>query len=138
MQALYLLALEPMAEAKADPNSCGFRCGRCTADAIQQGFDTLCRGRSPQWVWEADLKSCYDHIRHEWMLRHVPMDKAVLRQWLKAGYIENRKRFLTEAGTPLGGILSPTLANLTWDGLELLLAEHLHRRGLRFPRAESP
>ena len=124
MQALYLLALEPIAETTADPNSYGFRPERSTADAIQQCFNTLCRGRSPQWVLEGDIKGCYDHISHEWMLRHVPTDKAVLRHWLKAGYVENRHLFPTEAGTPQGGIISPTLANLTLDGLEPLLAEH--------------
>jgi RNA-directed DNA polymerase len=46
----------------------------------------------------------------------------VLQKWLKAGYVENRNRFPTEAGTPQGGIISPTLANLTLDGLEPLLA----------------
>jgi len=138
MQALYLLALEPIAETKADPNSYGFRCGRCTADAIQQCFNTLCRGRSPQWVLEADIKGCYDHISHEWMLRHVPMDKTVLHRWLKAGYIENRKLFPTEAGTPQGGIVSPTLANLTLDGLEPLLTEHFPRQKWEGGKCWSP
>jgi RNA-directed DNA polymerase len=76
---------------------------------------------SPQWVLEGDIRGCFDYISHEWMLRHVPTDKKVLRQWLKAGYMENRTLFPTEAGTPQGGIISPTLANLTLDGLERLL-----------------
>jgi RNA-directed DNA polymerase len=46
------------------------------------------------------------------------MDKMVLQQWLKAGYIEKKHLFPTEQGTPQGGIISPTLANLTLDGLE--------------------
>ena len=98
MQALYLLALEPIAETAADPNSYGFRPKRSTADALQQCFNTLCRDCSPQWVLEGDIKGCFDHISHEWMLQHVPTDKAVLRQWLKAGYVENRTLFPTEAG----------------------------------------
>jgi RNA-directed DNA polymerase len=129
MQALYLLALEPIAETAADPNSYGFRPKRSTADALQQCFNTLCRGCSPQWVLEGDIKGCFDHISHRWMLQHVPTDKAVLRQWLKAGYIENRNLFPTEAGTPQGGIISPTLANMTLDGLEKLLTQN-------FPRAK--
>jgi len=127
MQALYLLALEPIAETAADPNSYGFRPKRSTADALQQCFTTLCRGCSPQWVLEGDIKGCFDHISHQWMLRHVPTDKAVLRQWLKAGCVENRHLFPTEAGTPQGGIISPTLANMTLDGLEVLLAQHFPR-----------
>ncbi len=74
MQALYLLALEPIAETTADPNSYGFRPERSTADALQQCFNVLCRGCSPQWVLEGDIKGCFDHISHDWMLRHVPTD----------------------------------------------------------------
>jgi RNA-directed DNA polymerase len=59
--------------------------------------------------------------------RHVPTDKEVLRKWLKAGFMENRTLFPTEAGTPQGGIISPTLANLTLDGLEKLLQQHFRR-----------
>jgi RNA-directed DNA polymerase len=124
MQALYLLALEPVAETTGDPNSYGFRRERSTADALQQCFNALCRGKSAAWVLEGDIKGCFDHISHDWMLKHVLMDRQVLRKWLKAGYVENRNRFPTEAGTPQGGIISPTLANLTLDGLEQLLAQH--------------
>jgi RNA-directed DNA polymerase len=46
------------------------------------------------------------------------MDKAILRKWLKAGFIESRTLWPTEAGTPQGGIISPTLANMALDGLE--------------------
>src|SRR5208283_3121278 len=57
MQALYLLALEPIAETAADPNSYGFRPKRSTADALQQCFNVLCRACSPQWVLEGDIKA---------------------------------------------------------------------------------
>jgi RNA-directed DNA polymerase len=128
MQALYLLALEPIAETTADPNSYGFRCERSTADALQQCFNALCRGKSAAWILEGDIKGCFDHISHDWILRHVPTDKQVLQKWLKAGCVENRNRFPTEAGTPQGGIISPTLANLTLDGLEKLLADHFPKQ----------
>ncbi|HZM06307.1 MAG TPA: reverse transcriptase/maturase family protein [Candidatus Saccharimonadales bacterium] len=85
--------------------------------------NTLCRGCSPQWVREGDIKGGFDHISHQWMLQHVLPDKGVLQKWLKAGYIENRTLFPTEAGTPQGGLISPTLANLTLDGLEKLLSK---------------
>jgi RNA-directed DNA polymerase len=51
------------------------------------------------------------------------MDKNVLRDWLKAGYVESGKLFPTEAGTPQGGIASPTIANIALDGLEAALTE---------------
>jgi RNA-directed DNA polymerase len=123
MQALYLLALAPIAETTGDRNSYGFRPGRSTADAIGQSFLMLSRKNSATWVLEGDIRGCFDNISHEWMLRQIPTDKGVLRKWLKAGFVENRILFPTEAGTPQGGIISPTLANLTLDGLERRLKE---------------
>ncbi len=131
MQALHLLALAPIAETLADRNSYGFRPGRGTADAIEQCFIVLSRKNSAKWVLEGDIRGCFDNISHTWMLRHIPMDKAVLRKWLRAGFVENRVLFPTEAGTPQGGIISPTLANLTLDGLERLLKE-------RFSPGQTP
>ena len=123
MQALYLLALEPVAETTADLNSYGFRPGRSTADAITQSRQCLCRANSAKWVLEGDIRGCFDNISHEWMIDQIPMDKTVLRCWLKAGYLENRTLFPTEAGTPQGGIISPTLANMVLNGLEQRLRQ---------------
>jgi len=67
---------------------------------------------------DADIRGCFDNISHQWLLDNIPMDKKVLRQWLKAGTIENSQFSNTIAGTPQGGIISPVLANLTLDGLE--------------------
>ncbi|MGC9385298.1 MAG: reverse transcriptase domain-containing protein, partial [Kosmotogaceae bacterium] len=118
MQALYKLALEPVAEATADLNSYGFRMYRCPADAIQQIFICLAKSYHAQWIFEADIKSCFDQISHQWLTQNIPMDKTVLNKWLKAGYIENYRKFNTEIGTPQGGIISPLLMNMTLDGME--------------------
>ena len=59
MQALYLLALEPVAETTADPNSYGFRPERSTADAGEQCFIAMARKISAEWVLEADIKGCF-------------------------------------------------------------------------------
>jgi RNA-directed DNA polymerase len=123
MQALHLLALEPIAETTGDPNSYGFRTKRSTADAIEKCHMALSHRASARWVLEGDIRGCFDNISHEWMLRHIPTDKVILQKWLKAGVVENRIIFPTEAGTPQGGIISPVLANLTLDGLEQLLEE---------------
>ncbi|MCY3848911.1 MAG: reverse transcriptase domain-containing protein, partial [Cyanobacteria bacterium MAG COS4_bin_21] len=69
-----------------------------------------------QWVLEGDIRGCFDNISHDWLLANVPMDKAVLRKWLRAGYVDQGALFATEAGTPQGGIISPILANWTLDG----------------------
>lgn len=118
MQALHLLGLEPLAETRADPNSYGFRPARSTADAIDQCFLMLARKTLAQWVLEGDIRACFDGISHDWLLKNVPMDKAMLAKWLKAGYVEAGNWYPTESGTPQGGIISPVLANLTLDGLE--------------------
>jgi RNA-directed DNA polymerase len=118
MQALYALALEPIVECRADPNSYGFRLYRSTHDAIEQLVICLSRRCSGQWVLEGDIKACFDEIGHQWLLEHVPMDREVLRQWLKAGFVEKGRLFPTRAGTPQGGVASPLLANWTLDGLE--------------------
>src|SRR5215813_6619009 len=100
------------------------------ADAIQQCFILLCRSNSPQWILEGDIQSCFDEISHEWLLSHIPMDRAILKKWLEAGIIERESFSLTTTGTPQGGIISPVLMNLTLDGLESLLAERFPpRRG---------
>jgi RNA-directed DNA polymerase len=117
-QALHMLALVPVAEAWADRNSYGFREGRCCADAIAQCFIALAKSYAPVWVLEGDIKSCFDEISHAWLLDHIPMDRRILAQWLKAGFMEKQRLFPTTAGTPQGGIASPALANLTLDGLE--------------------
>ncbi|SEB32933.1 group II intron reverse transcriptase/maturase [Pseudomonas marginalis] len=121
MQALYLLALEPVAETTADGRSFGFRPERSTADAIEQCFTALSKKVAPRWVLEGDIKGCFDNISHDWLMGHVPTDREILKKWLKAGYMEDRQLFPTEAGTPPGGIISPTLANLVLDGLEAKL-----------------
>jgi len=126
-QALWKLAVDPIAESTGDPNSYGFRESRSTADAIEQVFNCLHQKGSALWIFEADIKGCFDHIRHGWLTDHVPMDKKILHQWLKAGFMEDKVFYSTEEGTPQGGIISPVLANLALDGLEAKLKA-------RFPR----
>jgi RNA-directed DNA polymerase len=127
MQALYLLALEPVAETTAAPNSYGFRPKRSTADAIEQCFNALSGKSDAEWVLEGDIKGCFDHISHDWMLQNIRMDKRILQKWLKSGYMDKRTLYPTEAGTPQGGIISPTLANLTLDGMEAMLTQHFSK-----------
>lgn len=125
MQALYLLALAPIAETTGDPNSYGFRIERSTADAMGQLFVCLSKKVSAQWVLEADIEGCFDHINHDWLIANVPTDNEILRKWLKAGVIHKGQLQATNAGTPQGGIISPTLANMVLDGLESQLKQHL-------------
>jgi len=136
MQALYLLALEPVSETRADGNSYGFRPKRAARDAIEQAFSCLSRKVASQWILEADIKGFFDNINHDWILRNIPLDKKVLRQWLKSGVINGKVFEKTEAGTPQGGIISPTIANMVLDGLEKVIQEiaRVRRTRLNFIR----
>ena len=104
MQALHLLALDSISETTADKHSYGFRKYRGARDAVQQCFILLSRLGYAEWILEADVRSCFDEISHDWMLQNIPVDK--------------HQCFPTDAGTPQGGIASPTLANMVLDGLE--------------------
>jgi len=127
MQTLYALALEPIAETKGDSISFGFRRGRSAKDACEQIFCVLARKCSPTWILEGDIKGCFDNINHEWLQENIPMDKSIMKQFLKSGYIYEEKLFPTETGSPQGGAISSLYANMTLDGLEKVIQDKYHR-----------
>ena len=118
MQALYLLALDPIAETLAAPNSYGFRLARSTADAIEQCHRVLSLRASAQWIFEGDIRACFDSLSHDWLVTHIPLDKAILRKWLHAGFMDPHLLSPTETGVPQGGVISPVIMNLALNGLE--------------------
>ena len=105
MQCLYALALEPIAETISDSRSFGFRKFRSTKDSCQQIFLCLSQKSSAQWILEGDIKGCFDNINHQWLLDNIPMEKSVLTQFLKAGFVYKRHLNPTKAGTPQGGLV---------------------------------
>ncbi len=123
-QAVVKNALEPSWEAKFEANSYGFRPGRSCHDAIKQ-----CRGRlrkgTDTWILDADIKGAFDNISHQYILDaigYIP-GRELIKQWLRAGYIEAEMFHSTEKGTPQGGNISPLLANIALDGMEELLSQ---------------
>src|SRR6202047_32651 len=112
-QALHLLALDPVVETTADKHSYGFRQQRSCADALEQCFLAL-KSAKTEWVLEGDIKSCFDRISHNWLLAHVPMDRAILQKWLKSGYMEKHVLHETTDGTPQGGIVTPRTQKVIW------------------------
>lgn len=135
MQALYLQALEPIGETLADHHSYGFRPYRNCHDAIGQCFLLLSKQSAPTYILEGDIRSCFDKISHEYILQHIPIDKRVLRQWLKAGIIDQAKWYPTQEGTPQGSIISPTIANMVLDGMAQVIDQamnirtHVYKKG---------
>jgi RNA-directed DNA polymerase len=138
IQALFKLGLEPIAETLADPNSYGFRPKRSCADAIEQCHNVLGKRTSAVFIYEADIKGCFDNIAHPWIEQHIPINKKVLKQWLKCGYIDRKQWFPTDKGTPQGGIISPVIANMVLDGLEQAIALHACPKQYSNGRYESP
>lgn len=126
-QALAKLALEPEWEAKFEPNSYGFRLGRSAMDAIKAIFLGL-HHDTPKWVFDADIRKCFDKIDHDALITKIdtfPLMKRQIAAWLKAGvmegYANTSKEFSvypSEKGTPQGGVISPLLANIALHGLE--------------------
>lgn len=130
MQALYALALDPVSEVMSDKRSFGFRKGRSCHDACEYIFTALSRKFCATWILEGDIKGCFDNISHDWLIENIPMDKSVLKQFLRAGFIFKGNLFPTEDGTPQGGIISPILANMALNGIEKVLEEAFHHNAL--------
>lgn len=110
------MVLEPIYEVMFVGFSYGYRPGRsphraldALAAAIQDKVD---------WVLDADIRSFFDTIDHEWLQKFVEHrigDKRMVRllmKWVHAGVMEDGKLHDVEAGTPQGGIISPLLANI--------------------------
>ena len=95
------------------------------------------RRTSAQWILEGDIKGCFDNISHAWLLDNIPMDRSILRKWLKAGFMELGSFNPTNAGTPQGGIVSPVLANMALDGLQTLLKRTFRPRKIQIREEES-
>ncbi|MEH1857542.1 MAG: group II intron reverse transcriptase/maturase [Nostoc sp.] len=124
-QALAKIALEPQWEAKFEPNSYGFRPGRAAHDAIEAIYLAIhCKSK---YVLDADISKCFDNIDHQKLLSKLntyPSMKRMIRNWLKAGFMDGQDIFPTEAGTPQGGVISPLLANIALHGMEEVIKEY--------------
>ena len=134
IQALYTLALNPYAETTADSTSFGFRKYRSAQRACATIFNRISRKCDAQWILEGDIKGCFDNISHEWLLDNIPMDKSILKQFLKAGYVSKHILFPTNSGTTQGSIISPILSNITLDGIERILDIKYHSKNNKFNR----
>jgi RNA-directed DNA polymerase len=122
-QTIVKNAWEPSWEARFEPNSYGFRPGRSCHDAIVQVWNRLNRRSTHKWALDADLKGAFDNISHKFVhsqIAHLP-GRELMKQWLKAGYMEAEIFNATECGVPQGGVISPLAANIALDGLEAQL-----------------
>lgn len=129
IQAMVKNALEPYWEARFEPHSYGYRPGRSCHDAITMIFFSLRNGKKT-WIVDADIEGAFDNIDHDHLLNTIGNFPAreLIRQWLKAGYVDRNVFHETEKGTPQGGVISPLLANIALDGMEKHLTELGNRR----------
>ena len=143
VQASLKLVLEPIFEADFKPCSYGFRPKRRAQDAIAEIHYLGSPSRNYHWVFEADIKACFDEIDHTALMERVRRrvrDKRVLglvKAFLKAGVLaEDGSRRATITGTPQGGILSPLLANIALSVLDEHFTQKWEALGPEWTRAK--
>jgi RNA-directed DNA polymerase len=130
MQAVVKNALEPEWEARFEARSYGFRPGRGCHDAITLIFNIAQPRNRRHWVLDADIEGAFDNIGHTALLEAIKGFPALelVRQWLKAGYVEQGLLIPTDSGTPQGGVISPLLANIAFHGMEAAMGvKHIPR-----------
>ncbi|MFL0649034.1 reverse transcriptase domain-containing protein [Cylindrospermopsis raciborskii UAM/DH-BiRr] len=123
-QALAKMALEPEWEAKFEPNNYGFRPGRSCHDAIS-AIESQVRRRT-SYVLSVDISGCFDKVKHEAIVEKCntfPIMERQIRAWLKSGVMIGEVFHPMEKGVPVGGVISPLLANIALHGLETHISQ---------------
>src|SRR6266436_2735591 len=131
LQSMVKNALEPAWEAKFEGISYGFRPGRSCHDAIEKIFSLARPNKTKKWILDADIRGAFDEISHDYLQKTIgPVPgRELIRQWLKAGYVEQEMFHSTEQGTPQGGVVSPLLANIALHGMEEAIGVKYDYRG---------
>jgi len=126
VQKAILATIEPIFERDFAEQSYGFRPGRGCKGALRRVDQLLKEGR--KWVVDADLKSYFDSIPHEQLLKRIEEKVAdgrvleLLRKYLGQGVLESLREWQPEAGTPQGAVISPLLSNIYLHPLDQLMA----------------
>jgi RNA-directed DNA polymerase len=125
VQKALLATIEPIFEREFAEQSYGFRPGRGCKDGLRRVDHLLKSGYV--WVVDADLKSYFDTIPHEALLRRIEEKVAdgrvleLVRKYLGQGVLENMRYWQPASGTPQGAVISPLLSNIYLDPLDQLM-----------------
>lgn len=134
VQKSLLATIEPIFERDFAEQSYGFRPGRGCKDALRRVDHLLKDGY--RWVVDADLKSYFDTIPHEKLMKRIEEKVAdgrvleLIRKYLGQRVMEEMRQWKPEAGTPQGAVISPLLSNIYLDPLDKLMAS----RGIEMVR----
>ncbi len=126
VQAALCAVIEPIFERDFAEHSYGFRPGRGTKDALRRVDNLLKAGYT--WVVDADLKSYFDTIPHDQLMKRISAKVAdgrvlaLVQAFLEQGVLSEQGVIEPEAGTPQGAVLSPLLSNIYLDPLDHLIA----------------
>jgi RNA-directed DNA polymerase len=132
VQAMVKNALEPFWEARFEGISYGFRPGRGCHDAIEKLFRLARPNTTRPWVLDADIEGAFNNIGHSNLVQAIGNFPAreLIKQWLKAGYVEDQMFHPTDAGVPQGGVVSPLLLNVALHGMEQALGTYHTPKGI--------
>jgi len=125
-------ALEPYWEARFEGISYGFRPGRGCHDAIQKVFCLARPDTTRPWVLDADIEGAFNNIGHTALVQAIGNCPAreLIKQWLKAGYVEAEMLHPTDTGVPQGGVISPLLLDVALHGMEQALGTSYTPKGV--------
>jgi len=138
MQALYAFSLDPVSESLADRKSFAYRKGRSAFDIHSRLVRAFENKNPPRFLIKTDVKAFYGSMNHEWLIENIPMEKSVLKQFLKAGHIFCGELFPPDDfGISLGSSLSPILANMVLDNLQRTIYEGLHGKSIDVDYADG-
>lgn len=141
LQEVVRMILESIYEPVFDKRSHGFRPNRSCHTALKQISSEF---TGVIWFIEGDIQGCFDNIDHEILLtilgRKIKDSKFlnIIRQFLKAGYVEDWKYQNTYSGTPQGGICSPILANIYLHELDMKFEEIKSRFDVKRVEQKTP